>query len=117
MNGQACSGVTVMFWDANSTQSYQGRYGLGQTDREGKFSLKSSSDKEGIAAGTYKVTFSKQVMADGKPLPPGGKASEVRGQVRELFPGKYVSPDSTPEEVVVSASSQQFVFKIKVAKK
>ena len=90
---------------SQKTTVYQ--LGLGITDDQGKFSLKSSGG-DGIEAGEYKVTFSR-VVSGGKVQAEEGKKPEGNG-ARETLPDHLTKMDKTKEIAKVSKDSHDFVF-------
>ncbi len=72
----------------------------GQTDSEGKFTLKVSGSELGAPAGEYIVLFQKLTLADGSPIPEGQTAADADA-VNQLD-DKYSRPGS-PVSVTIPA--------------
>ena len=106
LDGKPLAGVRVVFLpDTSSYDPDRHGSGVGITDADGKFTLKSSNGSDGIWPGSYKVTFSLWVeKATKKPIAADAKPSEVPGGVINLIPTKYESSSDTPETMSVSGS-------------
>ncbi|WP_373653246.1 carboxypeptidase-like regulatory domain-containing protein [Schlesneria sp. DSM 10557] len=66
VNGRPAEGVRITFHPTDDTKAQGGCWAM--TDAEGKFTVTHLSNKPGIPAGNYFVTFSQFVKPDGKPL-------------------------------------------------
>jgi hypothetical protein len=103
LGGQAQDGVRVTFipMAAKGDVPPQG----GATQADGKFKFK-------IVPGKYKVTLTKWVDKDGKV--PGESEDPTKdftqmmesGLLKQVFPGQYADPSSTPIEVDVPAGGK-----------
>jgi hypothetical protein len=67
LNGRPTPGVRVVFHPTGNNKSLGGCWAM--TDDQGKFKAMTLSNKEGIPAGSYHVTFSRYVTPEGTPLP------------------------------------------------
>lgn len=115
IDGKLIAGVAVYFWptvDRGGDPNKQG-YGTAYTDAEGRFAVKNLFGEEGLYAGEYKVTFSRFIDSEGKPIAPGSKANEVYGGARDLMPKRYQDPDTTPEKVKVPGAGLDASFDLK----
>jgi hypothetical protein len=106
VDGQPAEGVQVSFWPAEGSDS-RDRYGAATTGRDGRFELKSISER-GIESGGYKVTFSRMV-AGGKVVTDPKKKG---GNVKESLPERYTAQESTDITAQVSRDNHDFVFEI-----
>lgn len=74
------------------------------SDAQGHYEVQTMG-KKGTVAGTYQVTVSKQVSANGTALKPeeGIDIEQLRmaGGVKETMPGKYTNPATTDLKVTV----------------
>jgi hypothetical protein len=106
VDGQSSEGVQVNFWPADAAgKDSRARYGAGMTGRDGRFELRSVSEK-GVEPGEYKVTFTRSV-ADGKVVTdPKKKAAHTR----QTLPARYADQDKTDVTARVAKDSRDFVF-------
>jgi hypothetical protein len=112
LDGKPVGGVRVHFWPTDaSSKTFVYQLALGITDTQGKFELHSSHGL-GIAAGNYKVTFSRPLAAGGKTVNDPNRKPEEAG-ARESLPPHYTDQDKTQETATVSKESNDFVFNLK----
>jgi hypothetical protein len=106
VDGQLTEGVQVSFWPADDAgKQSRNRYAVGMSGRDGRFEVRSVSEK-GIEAGEYKVTFTRSVV-DGKVITdPKKKASHAR----QTLPARYGEQDQTDITARVTKDSHDFVF-------
>lgn len=101
-DGSPLAGVTLNFLPQGGSQAPDmGAGGTAVTDSEGKFVAMYRGEAEGLAPGQYKVAFSKYVMPNGNPLPPGQSPLDV-GAV-EGMAAHLADPDQTPITMDVPA--------------
>jgi len=114
VNGKPADLVAVYFWPADMTtrRNFMFRNATGTTDGQGRFALKSGAGSDGIAAGEYKVTFSRP-MIRGKAVTAITRKSSATGAV-ESIPVQYCEPDQTPVTATVSNKQQDFTFDVPV---
>ncbi len=93
VDGKPASGVRIRLTPINETKSVGGAWAV--TKDDGSFSLTHWSNKEGIAPGSYLITFSKLVKPDGTPL--GETDSPALVQAKELISAKWSNPE--PEQM------------------
>lgn len=98
--GKPVEGITVIFL-GEAVEGQKRVTPYGQTDAEGKFTIKISETETGAPAGTYTVLFQKLTMPDGSPIPEGESAADV-GAVNQI-PEVYSTPNNASEKVTVSA--------------
>jgi hypothetical protein len=112
VNGKPADLVAVYFWPADMTsrRNFMFRNATGTTDGQGKFALKSGAGSEGIAAGDYKVTFSRP-MVRGKAVSATARKSSTTGAT-ESIPVQYCEPDQTPVTATVSDKHRDFTFDV-----
>lgn len=90
VDGKPVEGITVTLLGDSSGEKRIIPYG--QTDAEGKFTVKVSDTEMGAPAGEYQVLFQKLRLADGSPIPEGESAADV-GAVNQL-PEVYSVPNN-----------------------
>lgn len=106
LDGKPAEGVQVKFFPAgDGDKDDRERYGTGVSGKDGKFELRSFSEK-GFPSGEYKVTFSRPV-ANGKVA---ADPTKKVPQTRESLPAKYVDLDKTTVTAGVSKSKHEFGF-------
>jgi len=108
IDGRPAEGVQVSFWPAEAAgQNSRNRFALGMTGRDGRFEVRSLSEK-GIEPGDYKVTFARTVA--------GGKVvTDVRKKKdkgRQVLPDRYTDQNTTDTTAKVSKDNHDFVFDI-----
>ena len=108
IDGRPAEGVQVSFWPADAAgQNSQFRFALGMTARDGRFDLRSVSEK-GIEAGDYKVTFSRSVA--------GGKVvtdlKKKKDNSRQVLPERYTDQNTTDATARVTKDNHDFTFDI-----
>lgn len=96
LDGKPIEGVTLTLIPEMGNK---GRGGYGITDSEGKFSLRTSPELEGVPAGTYKVLFQKITQPDGSPIPPDAMQADIE-TVNQL-PERYNDPDQSQMVAVI----------------
>lgn len=97
MDGKPVEGVRIRLTPINETKSVGGAWAV--TKDDGTFSLTHWTDKQGVAPGSYLVTFSKMVKPDGTPL--GETDSPAMVQAKELVATKWSNPE--PEKMAALA--------------
>src|SRR5262249_5759481 len=104
--GQPAEGVQVSFWPASGSDS-RDRYGAGTTGKDGRFELRSISEK-GIEPGEYKVTFSRMVVGNKVIADPRQRSNKARESLSE----RYTNQDTTEITARVAKDSKDFVFEV-----
>jgi hypothetical protein len=104
--------TVVTFWSENPAAPDSG--GRVMTDDKGQFVIGDRESDTGLLPGNYKVTFSRFLDKNGKPVHGGGKKSEADSEVpsKESMPEKYRDRTSTPTTAQISASSLELRFEI-----
>ncbi len=97
--GQPVDNAVVMFIPTGTTK---GEGGIGQSDRDGNFTLSGLKGVKGLTAGEYKVRVNRFLKPDGTPLPPDAPEADNPG-ARETVPPPYSSADSTLKATVPDA--------------
>jgi hypothetical protein len=112
VNGKPADLVAVCFWptDMTTRRNFMYRNATGTTDGQGRFALKSGAGSEGIAAGEYKVTFSRP-MVRGKAVTATIRKSSATGAV-ESIPVQFCEPEQTPLTATVSDKQRDFTFDV-----
>jgi len=108
IDGRPAEGVQVSFWPADAAgQNSRYRFALGMTGRDGRFEVRSVSEK-GIEPGDYKVTFSRSVA--------GGKVvtdlKKKKDNSRQVLPDRYTDQSTTDKTAKVTKDTHDFVFDI-----
>ncbi len=93
VDGKPVDGVRVRLTPINETKSVGGAWAV--TKEDGTFTLTHWTNKEGIAPGSYLVTFSRLVKPDGTPLGPTDSPALV--QAKETIAPKWSNP--TPDQM------------------
>lgn len=102
VEGEPVESITVtLLSQSTENTGEKPLFPYGQTDAEGKFTLKLSEAEIGAPAGEYTVLFQKLTQPDGSPIPEGQMAADV-GAVNQL-PDRYNDPDTTTESVTIPA--------------
>jgi hypothetical protein len=91
LDGKPAAAVRIRLTPINETVSVGGAWAV--TKEDGTFALTHWTDKPGIAAGSYLITFSKLVKPDGTPL--GERDSPALVQARDVIAAQWSNP--TPE--------------------
>jgi len=85
--------------------------GVGQTDANGKVTVRTNGQFDGVPAGTYAVTVKKLEKAEARPDPASAEEDAANAQSAEstkgpklLVPEKYTSPSTSGLSVSVSAT-------------
>jgi hypothetical protein len=113
VDGKPTEKVLVNFYPADSSPQHFGvRHAIGITDAQGKFKLICSGGLEGIAAGNYKVTFSRPVIRGRAALTDANAKPEESGTV-ESMPKNYTHPDTTPVSITIPKVGGDFVLEVK----
>lgn len=113
VDGKPTDKVLVNFYPADSSPQHFGvRHAIGITDAQGKFKLICSGGLEGVAAGDYKVTFSRPVIRGRAALADANSKPEESGTV-ESMPKDYTQPESTPVSVKVGKGGGDFSLDVK----
>jgi hypothetical protein len=108
IDGRPAEGVQVSFWPAEAAgQNSRNRFALGMTGRDGRFEVKSLSEK-GIEPGDYKVTFTRSV-AGGKVLT---DLKKKKDHSRQVLPDRYTDQKTTDQTAKVAKDIHDFVFDI-----
>lgn len=83
----------------------------GSTNENGEYTL-SAATYEGVVPGQYKVLVEHYTMPDGSPVQVdtaigGLEQMKMLGQVRQVLPAAYTSPEATTLAVLVTAEKSQ----------
>jgi hypothetical protein len=91
LDGKPAEGVRIRLVPANdTTKSVGGAWAV--TEEDGTFTVMHWTKKEGIAPGSYVITFSKLVKPDGSPLDDSESPAMV--QAKESIAPKWSAPDA-----------------------
>jgi hypothetical protein len=112
IEGTPTAGVTVMFTPTGQTKS-TGASGV--TGPDGKYELMHRSGQLGVEPGQYAVTFSRMVLRNGDPLPPG--TSPIDADSVESIPPRFQDPSDPAHTATVSPEGGTFDFGIGAPKK
>lgn len=112
IDGKPAAGVTVAF---NPTGSTKSTGGMGVTGPDGKYQVVHRSGEAGIEPGSYAVTFSRMMQADGSPLPAGTSPLDVDAQ--ETIPDQFRDPAKSSHKAEVKPEGGTFDFGIDAPKK
>jgi hypothetical protein len=113
VDGTPGSLTILTFWseDPNAPPGGLGRV---VTDDKGEFSIGEQGKDTGLPPASYKITFSRFLDKNGKPVFGGGKKSEAAYEVpsKESMPEQYRDRSKTPVSVEVSRTSNTFRFEV-----
>jgi hypothetical protein len=111
IDGKPADLVTVYFWPLNmgNKRNFEFKHATAVTDPQGRFSLKAGGGETGIAAGDYKVTFSR-LMIRGKPV--GAERRKKTDGAVEAIPEQFRDENSKLNIVTVSSTQQDFPFDV-----
>lgn len=113
VDGKLLDKVLVNFYPADETAKHFGvRHAIGITDAQGRFKLICSGGVEGIAAGQYKVTFSRPVVRGQAALTDANSKPEQSGTV-ESMPKDYTQPQTTPVTVTIDKGGGELTLEVK----
>jgi hypothetical protein len=91
--------------------------GVGETDSEGKFRLKSYGSQDGVPPGEYKVAVSYLLSAEGEPQGLGPRSAMVQSpgmlSATERLPKNYSDPGRTELAATVGNGGGTFNFNLK----
>lgn len=107
INGKPASAVTVIFTPASATSTSGAS---ATTGPDGKYELMHRSGELGIEPGTYGVLFSRYLMPDGSPVPPGQSPTDAGAN--ETIPERFRNFESPPQTVTVPAEGGTFDLEI-----
>jgi hypothetical protein len=108
IDGKPTRGTAVFFIPTDEAKHAAGVIGQGYTDSAGKFVLENPRGEKTFFSGEFKVTFTRYVTKDGKPIPLTMKPSDAGGT--QVLPERYMTPAETPFTVEVSAEKTDFSF-------
>lgn len=89
VDGEPAGAVRIRLTPINDTKSVGGSWAV--TKDDGTFTLTHWTNKEGIAPGSYLITFSRLVKPDGSPL--GEKDSPALVQAKETIATNWSNPE------------------------
>jgi hypothetical protein len=106
LDGKPVAGADVAFVSTSSPTSF-----IGKTNDAGVYELQGAAGGATAIQGTYKVTISRRVKADGSPLPadePPMSPANL-GSVEQM-PPKYARPDLSQLTATVGAEGGTYNF-------
>jgi hypothetical protein len=109
LNDKPVGGVFVFFYPDQADPKVS-TFGTGNTNDKGEFVIVNKSRTEGLPPGTYRVTCSRFITADGKVLPSDVKASEFGG--RQTIAKQFTVLQETPLRAVVGSGNQPIILKV-----
>jgi hypothetical protein len=113
VDGNPGSLTILTFWseDPNAPPGGTGRV---VADDKGEFSIGEQGKDTGLPPANYKITFSRFLDKNGKPVFGGGKKSEAAYEVpsKESMPEQYRDRSKTPFSVEVSRTSNTFRLEV-----
>lgn len=101
LDGQPAAGIIVLF---SPTDATGGQGGMGTTDANGQYELKTRGEFAGVVPGHYKVTCVKYVLPNGSPLPDDPNFSMATSGAKQTLPAKYSDPQRTILSATVPAA-------------
>lgn len=120
LNGAPVAGAMVNFI-LDGGDGKEGRMAYGRTDKNGVFRLTTLNPNDGALPGAYRVIVTKsEPVAPGVPIPtfpntPEGRAEREnfldraygsKPRTRNLLPGRYANPETTPFRATVPVHGQ-----------
>jgi hypothetical protein len=109
IDGKPAEGVRVEFWPTEaSAKNFATRYAVGMSGTDGRFQLRSSSEK-GLEGGEYRVTFSRMVL-NGKVVTDLKKKLD-HTTARQTLPKRYTDKDQPDAAAArVAKDNNDFIF-------
>jgi hypothetical protein len=106
LDGKPLAAADLMFVPQGNTV---GQGGVGHTDQDGKFALRSQDRKQlGAPVGSYRVIINKLVKPDGTDYVPDPQAGPFdTGGFRELLPAAYSDMGQTQLEATVGEKGEK----------
>lgn len=113
VDGKPGSLATVTFWPSNPNAAIGGATVF--TDDNGKFVSGDAKYRTGFEPGEYKVTVSRMVDSQGRPVRVSGKKSEAEFETPavESIPAAYRDRNTTPLSIHVGHDSPAFALDVK----
>lgn len=109
-DGKPLSGAVLVF---NPMPNTHGTGATAITDAEGTFTVTHATEKPGIEAGDYGITFSKVTQPDGSPIPPGKSRASVTTVEQIPKPYTKFDPERVISRVTVTNDANTFDFELK----
>jgi hypothetical protein len=110
LDGKPLAGAVLIF---NPMPNTHGTGATAITDAEGTFTLTHASEKPGIEAGDYGITFSKVTQPDGSPIPAGKTRAGVTTVEQIPKPYTKFDPERVIARVTVTNDAKTFDFELK----
>lgn len=107
INGKPAPAVTVIFTPSSGTSTSGAS---GTTGPDGKYELMHRSGELGIEPGTYGVLFSRYLMPDASPVPPGQSPTDAGAN--ETIPERFRNFENPPQTVTVPTEGGTFDLEI-----
>ncbi len=105
MDGKPLAEASVMFGTGQ---------GIGETDANGRFELKSIGGKKGCPVGEFKVIIEKWVKADGSVYRSADGISPMDAGAKQQIPARYSDPEKTELSASVKeGGNNKFEFQLK----
>ncbi len=103
LDGKPVQGASVMF-----SPEGEGRPAMGETDQEGKFSLKTFDPGDGAILGKHQVTVRKVEVSGFQADPDGLSGAPIPGGIKErwIIPRKYSDPKQWDHTVEVESGME-----------
>lgn len=116
--GKAYPRLIVNFYPPEGTEATQFNVGVGETDAQGTLRLNSTGG-DGVAAGTYRVTFTLMLTPEGGNVrtDPNEKPDDVQPGIglQNVVPIEYQNPETTPVTFEVKkGGTNEFIYDIPV---
>lgn len=111
LDGKPAFGTSIFFIPTDQDLYVKGMIGQAHTGADGKFTLENEKGAKTFYKGEFKVTFTRYILKNGKPIPMGIKPDDV-GAVQQL-PPEYINPTMTPHTVTVTDDKHDFTFDLK----
>ncbi|MBN2293061.1 MAG: hypothetical protein JXM70_11585 [Pirellulales bacterium] len=110
LDGKPVQGASVKFEPKN-----EGRPAMGETDQEGKFSLKTFDPGDGAILGEHQVTVRKVEVSGFQADPDGLSGAPIPGGIRErwIIPRKYSDPKQWDYTVEVESGMEPLKLELK----
>jgi hypothetical protein len=107
VDGKPAEGVSVFLHPVGGSDEFRRERPYGQTDKDGRFRLKTFARDDGAPAGLYRVTFT--WFSRGEPRADAAADPERRGprSIEDKLAGRYADVNETPFDIEIKPGPTQ----------